>query len=147
MKETTSRETCGGPPRANSRVIAGRPSATREAASSEAAIQSAIRRALGREPDLCLWRLSQSGVTVRGGRAFRGGLSVNGAADLIGLLDSGAAPGRFFALEVKSARGRQSDMQRLWGAVVRNFGGFYAVVRSVADARAALERARNGARE
>jgi len=115
---------------------------------SESKILSAIRKDLGREPDLVLWRLSQGGAVQREGQqAYRAGLSVNGAADLIGLLDSGAAPGRFFALEVKSARGRQSDMQRLWGAVVRNFGGFYAVVRSVADARAALERARNGARE
>ena len=130
---------------------------------NESEILSAIRKALGREADLVLWRLSQGGAMAReGGQTYRAGLSVNGAADLVGILTvvvddepsglggprvGGWAIGRFFALEVKSARGRQSAAQVLWGNLVRKRGGFYAVARSVAEAQAALERARRGERE
>ena len=125
---------------------------------NESEILSAIRKALGREPDLVLWRLSQGGAMAReGGQTYRAGLSVNGAADLIGILSvpvdtephglATAPLGRFFALEVKSARGKQSAAQVLWGNLVRQRGGFYAVVRSVEEAQAALARARSGACE
>lgn len=112
---------------------------------NESEILSAIRKALGREPDLVLWRLSQGGAMAReGGQTYRAGLSVNGAADLVGVL---APAGRWFCLEVKSARGKQSAAQVLWGNLVRKMGGFYAVVRSVEEARDALERARLGKSE
>jgi len=134
---------------------------------SEKQIQNAIRLALAREPGLVLFRLNQgAGILVardaleqlvdalRQGdvkrslaialdlvkTAFnRWGLP-KGAADLIGVLN-----GRFVALEVKSAKGRLSEHQRLWGELVRSRGGFYAAVRSVADAQAAITRARAGA--
>jgi hypothetical protein len=98
-----------------------------------------IRLALGREPDLVIWRLG-AGVTVdkKTGRHYRAGL-VPGAADLIGIL---APTGLFFALEVKAPRGRLSEQQRRWGALVTRMGGFYCVVRSVDEARAALDDAR-----
>lgn len=141
---------------------------------NESEILAAIRKALGREPDLVLWRLSQGGAMAReGGQTYRAGLSVNGAADLVGMLTLPTllptvpplrwVPGvtfgeipvdcaymflaRFFALEVKSARGKQSAAQVLWGNLVRKMGGFYAVVRSVEEARDALERARLGKSE
>lgn len=145
-----------------------------------------IRLALGHEPDLVLWRLSQgAGVLVpqrvmdRVVRALcsathaaglldeldrlrfaRQGM-IQGAADLIGILRLRSASlrpaaglsevGRFFALEVKrpSAPGRPagktSEEQGQWLALVRSMGGFAAVVSSVDEARAALDRARAGA--
>ena len=106
---------------------------------TEAPILHAIRVALGREPGLVLWRIS-AGVTVDpgSGRRYRAGM-VPGTADLIGIL---APRGRWFALEVKSPTGRVSREQRLWGELVQSKGGYWAVVRSVEDARAALEDAR-----
>ena len=54
---------------------------------TESEILAEIRKALGREPDLVLWRLSQGGAMAReGGQTYRAGLSVNGAADLVGML-------------------------------------------------------------
>jgi len=108
----------------------------------EATIQTAIRLALGREPDLALWR-NETGVAVHNGRRVRYGLCV-GSADIIGIL---APAGRFVALEVKTATGRVSPDQVRFLQLVRNRGGFAAVVRSVDDARAALERARMGENE
>lgn len=135
---------------------------------NESQILAAIRKDLGREPDLVLWRLSQGGAMTRGGQTYRAGLSVNGASDLIGMLtvcdpwgttwehrdaqgnviESGPKPlARFFALEVKTPRGRLTDEQTLFLNLVRSRGGFAACVRSVAEARAALERARRGESE
>lgn len=126
---------------------------------NESQILAAIRKDLGREPDLVLWRLSQGGAVTRGGQTYRAGLSVNGASDLIGMLtvdcpgaalagwDTPTCVARFFALEVKAPRGRLSDEQTLFLALVRKRGGFAACVRSVEQARAALERARRGASE
>lgn len=118
---------------------------------TESEILADIRKALGREPDLVLWRLSQGGAMAReGGQTYRAGLSGNGAADLIGILSvdwDDNEVGMFFALEVKSTRGKQSAAQVLWGNLVRKMGGFYAVVRSVEEARDALERARLGKSE
>lgn len=123
---------------------------------TESQILRDIRAALGREPDVKLWRLSQGGAVSRSGQTYRAGLSVNGASDLIGILryteDSGygsgpMSTGRFIALEVKTDRGRLRREQVLFLELVRRLGGFAAVVRSVDEARAALERARAGASE
>ena len=117
---------------------------------AERNIQSAIREALGLEPDLVLWR-NNTGVFADGrGGMVRTGLGV-GSADLVGILRGAAQMhiaarfvGRFFALEVKQARGRASEEQQRWLALVRSFGGFASVVRSVQEAKAALDRARKG---
>jgi hypothetical protein len=87
-----------------------------------------------------LWR-NNTGVAEHRGARVRYGLAV-GSADLIGCLD-----GRFVALEVKAATGRASPEQRQWLDLVRRNGGFACVVRSVDEARAAIARARTGARE
>lgn len=102
-----------------------------------------IRLALGREPDLVLWRLSQGSGVAPSGLWARFGLTP-GASDLIGIL---GPSGRWVALEVKSAHGTTSDEQEMFLATVRRLGGFAAVVRSAADARAALARARRGGSE
>lgn len=119
-----------------------RPTVGGSGTQSEALLLFTIRLAFGLEPDLVLWRLTQGGLVERpGGQRYRAGLSVNGAADLIGIL---APSGRFLALEVKGARGRVHPEQAQWLALVRARGGFAAVVRSVEEARAALGRARRG---
>lgn len=137
---------------------------------TEAQIQQAIRLALGREPDLVLWRANVGKGRILPDKTLHGIISMisrgqisqaiaavrdilsrpprhyglpNGAADLCGIL---LPHGRWVCLEVKTPRGRQSEAQRLWGDLVRKMGGFYAVVRSVDDAIAAVGRAREGAK-
>ncbi len=128
---------------------------------TESQILSAIRLALGREPDLTLWRLSMGLTTSPDGHRHRAGLSVNGGADTIGILSPG---GRFFALEVKTPehlgrilsamrRGKVSSLsasdqaQIQFLALVRRRGGFGAFVASEEEAREALQRARGGESE
>jgi hypothetical protein len=109
----------------------------------ESIVVADIRKDLGMEDDLVLWRLGQ-GSGTRGGRFFRGGI-VPGASDLIGIL---GPHGKWFCLEVKRAKGGVlSARQKLFLALVRRMGGFAAAVRSVEEARAALERARRGESE
>jgi len=113
----------------------------------ESTIQNAIRLALGEEPDLVLWRLQPGGLSDATGRPIR--CAPPGTADLCGILSlsvSGHRIGRWFSLEVKTRTGRVRPAQAQWGRLVRSFGGFYAVVRSVEDARAALAAARRGAK-
>ena len=113
---------------------------------SESDIQHAIRLVIGSDPRVVLWR-NNVGVAQHAGRngkqAVRYGLAP-GSSDLIGIL---AGSGRFVALEVKTDRGRLTSEQELFLALVRRKGGFAAVVRSVSDATAAIERACNGATE
>lgn len=108
---------------------------------SERSILIQIRTALGIRPDVILWR-NNTGVLPSPTGATRFGLGV-GSADLVGML---SPSGRFFALEVKTPSGKVSEDQRRWHDVVRRHGGFCAVVRSVAEAEAALERAKRGER-
>lgn len=110
---------------------------------SESEIQAAIRAAIGRLPDVCLWRNHVGQLRDEDGRTHRFGLAV-GSADLVGIL---RPSGRLIALECKSATGRVRPEQRVWLQVVRDFGGFACVVRSPEEALAAVERARGGAHE
>ena len=83
-----------------------------------------------------------------------------GSSDIVGVLECqhfmylGMPLGRFIALEVKTpaktktARGgRLTAKQMMFLHLIRERGGFAAVVRSVEDARAAIERARKGESE
>jgi VRR-NUC domain len=100
-----------------------------------------VQEALRAEPDLVLWRNSV-GVTEHDGRRVTYGLAL-GSSDLIGILGS---CGRFLAFEVKAPTGRLTEHQVRFLERVRQLGGFACVVRSVEEARAALGRAREGAR-
>lgn len=97
---------------------------------TESEILSAIRKRLGREPDLCLWRLSY-GITADDDndtprKRYRAGLSVRGGSDLIGILDrrwnADGDPfvperaGIFIALEVKTP----AHLARIMSAIARN---------------------------
>lgn len=62
-----------------------------------------------------------------------------GKADIEGLLGAGSGtPGRYFALEVKSATGRATKEQQEFLAATREVGGIAAVVRSFEDVRSVL---------
>lgn len=133
---------------------------------NESVIKSAIRKALGREPDLVLWPIVQGGVVQRDDVTYKAG-SVNGMSDLIGILlvDWDDNPvGMFIALEVKTpthlktilnamAKGTTAKLSKsdraqiLFLGVVRSRGGFGAFVDSEESAQAALERARRGEQE
>jgi hypothetical protein len=107
-------------------------------------VQHDIRLALGLESDLVLFR-NNSGVAFQrhGERedVVRYGVGGNGGADLLGIL---APTGRWIALELKNESGRASKEQEQFLALIRRMGGFGAVVRSIDEARSALERARRG---
>lgn len=116
------------------------------ASMSEAELMDAVRLALGSAVDLVLWRNNVGVAEHWNGtevQRVRYGLAA-GSSDLVGVL---APQGRWFALELKTASGRVSPEQSQWLALVRLMGGFACVVRSVDEAKAALVRARGGARE
>jgi hypothetical protein len=77
-----------------------------------------------------------------------------GSADVVGIVTVGArAFGRVFCLEVKLPAderlraGTLSADQKRWLSVVRRFGGFACVVRSIDEATQAVQRCRKGASE
>lgn len=112
----------------------------------ESALMDAIRLALGQRDDLVLWRNNVGLTEYWDGKSVsvvKYGLA-NGSADFVGVL---MPAGRFVALEVKTPTGRATAEQLQWLALVRRFGGFACIVRSVEDAHAAVARAKGGASE
>lgn len=103
----------------------------------------AVRLALGADAGVVMFRNNCGVAEHWNGRdveRVRYGLAP-GSADLVGLL---APEGRWFALELKTAKGRVTPEQVQWLSLVRRMGGFGAVVRSVDEAKAAVVRARAG---
>lgn len=106
---------------------------------TEGALQDAIRLALGQVDGTVWWRNNTGVAEHWTGRTVQRvvyGLAP-GSADLVGIVS-----GRFVALEVKTATGRVTPEQTQWLALVRRYGGFAAVVRSVDEALAAVARSR-----
>lgn len=97
---------------------------------SEAKLQNEIRLALGRNPNVVLFR-NNVGVAKHEDSFVRYGVGGPGGSDLIGIL---APSGRFIALEVKVPGGRVSEEQKRFGELIRSKGGIFAVVYSVDDA-------------
>lgn len=108
---------------------------------SESEIQDAIRLALPASR-VVLWR-NNVGTARHLGRFVRYGLAP-GSSDLVGIL---RGSGRFVALEVKTPKGKLHDEQKSWLRLVRDAGGFAAVVRSVQEAVDAIARAERGENE
>lgn len=106
---------------------------------TESEIQQAIRLALGREPDLVLWR-NPVGVGETNGRKQRFGLC-RGSSDLVGVLTVNGVGVAVF-IEVKTPTGRLSPEQRMFGELVTRKGAIYCVARSVDDARNCITQAR-----
>lgn len=106
---------------------------------TEAQIQQAIRLALGREHDVLLYRNSVGVAQTPDGRTQRFGLCP-GSADLIGI----GPGGRFLAIEVKTKHGRVAPDQARFIDLVRARGGIAGICRSVEDAVALVQAAREG---
>ena len=80
------------------------------------------------------WR-NNSGARKIEGRYVRFGAV--GSADILGVLPGG----RFLAVEVKAGRGRLTEAQASWHAIMREQGAACFVVRSPQELDAALEEA------
>lgn len=110
--------------------------------SDELAIQNAIRIEYGAGPAR-LWRNNTGALKDAAGRLVRYGLCP-GSSDLIGLRSVTITPdmvgqtiAQFVAIEVKD-RGRITEQQQAFIAMVQQAGGLAGVARSVEDARAIL---------
>ena len=106
---------------------------------NESQVLADVQKALGKLPDLALWRNNIGSPD----RIHHYGLPV-GSADLIGIL---SPTGRLIALECKSATGKLRPEQIRWLTAVRAMGGFACVVRSADEALSAITRARLGKSE
>lgn len=123
---------------------------------SERLIQNSIVRAIGTRSDVRIMRANvglaipsrivRAATTlmrqgdVRGaiaalGRARPVQFGVPGQADLTGIL----AGGFRIEIECKGPKGRQSDDQKNYQAMVERFGGLYVLARSVEDVEEALD--------
>jgi hypothetical protein len=104
-------------------------------------LKNAIRLALGKRGDVVIWN-NESGVAEYQDRPVRYGVG-KGGADLLGICNVQGV-GRFIALEVKTGKATASAEQKMFLALVRKYGGYATVVRSVEDAIRAVEECRNG---
>lgn len=114
----------------------------------EKTTQAAIEADLGAEPDLLILRNSvgQARFTNTDAKEYFVPFGLGpGSPDLVGILRvpfGGVAVGVWFALEIKANEGDLDPEQLKCHAIWRRFGAFIETVRSVDEARAALERAR-----
>jgi hypothetical protein len=120
----------------------------------ETAIMLAILEAVNRLPWCTQWRCNTGGFTDRNGRHVTAGLG-NGCPDLVGGVEvyvstdrathTETVVERFVCLEVKrpGERVKPGSDQQLWHDERRRHGAFVAVVHSVEEALAAIERARD----
>lgn len=114
---------------------------------SESSIQKRALAAIGARDDVLVWR-QQSG-------AFRAlddpkrivKVGVPGISDALAVVSVEVTPemvgkkiGVAVGLEFKAEKGRQSDAQAAWQKAFECCGGTYAIVRSVEDAVALVER-------
>jgi hypothetical protein len=103
---------------------------------SEAEIQARIAIRLGKRRDVRLWRQNTGvGRTMDGKRVTRFG--VEGGGDLSGIV----LGGQRLEVEVKSARGRQSEQQQRFQQMIESFGVIYVLARSEDEAEQQLEQA------
>lgn len=100
----------------------------------ETAISKAIELAIGSRRDARIWR-NNSGMAFGKGRAVKFGIT--GQADLSGILSDG----RRLELEVKKPGEGPTTEQADFGAMIERFGGVWAVVTSVDEAIAVVDRA------
>ena len=113
---------------------------------SETDLQQRIRLALGQRPDLRLFRNNTGTLPdPRTGRPVQFGLA-RGSADLIGYRTVTITPDMvgqqvavFTSLEVKTPTGRIRPEQTNWLHTIKRAGGIAAIVRSVDDARDAID--------
>jgi len=98
---------------------------------SETEIMRDILIAVSALPETMIWRNNTGQGTAQGGRVIRFGLP--GSPDILGV-----CRGRSIGIEVKTAKGRQSQQQRRFQRAFEAAGGVYVVARSVEEAVDAL---------
>ena len=110
-------------------------------ANSETKLQQEIRLALGTIPSLRLFR-NQVGQLPdpRTGRYVQFGLA-KGSSDLVGFKTVKITPemigqevAQFVSIEIKTERGKLTDVQQNWLQKVKSSGGIVGVARTVKDA-------------
>lgn len=93
--------------------------------------------AVGNLPGVRVWRNNTGALRDATGQLIRFGLK--GSADILGIV---GPAGRFLAIEVKAPRGRLSEHQQNFRAMVESLGGLYVVARSPGEALDAIAAAR-----
>ena len=110
-------------------------------ANSETKLQQEIRLALGKIPSLRLFR-NQVGQLPdpRTGRYVQFGLA-KGSSDLVGFKTIKITPemigqevAQFVSIEIKTERGKLTNVQQNWLQKVKSSGGIVGVARTVKDA-------------
>ena len=110
-------------------------------ANSETKLQQEIRLALGTIPSLRLFR-NQVGQLPdpRTGRCVQFGLA-KGSSDLVGFKTIKITPemigqevAQFVSIEIKTERGKLTEVQENWLQKVKSSGGIVGVARTVKDA-------------
>lgn len=81
------------------------------------------------------WRNNTTGVYDPSSKRFRSNHSINGVADILGVLPDG----RLLAVECKGTGGRVSEDQRFFLDGVRKSKGMAVVAYSIGDLEAALK--------
>jgi len=104
---------------------------------SEHQIQQEIRVALSKAGHT-VFRANVGKVQLKDGRWFDTGLPV-GFSDLFGVTNTGQA----FFIEVKNAKGRLKDKQRVFLEVMKKNGALTGVARSVQEAIEVIENGKN----
>lgn len=87
-----------------------------------------------------VFRINTTGVFDPVRQVFRplSGFSLKGVADILGLLPNG----KFIAIEVKTATGRQSMEQKMFEQAVIKNNGIYILARDVDDVRCLVREAK-----
>lgn len=102
-------------------------------------IQNDILRTFGTRKDMRLWRANVGASTFQGPYGNqRVTFGVPGQADLSGILLVDGVGVRL-EVEVKSAIGRQSDVQKNFQSMIEKFGGLYILARSVEDVQGGID--------
>lgn len=88
-----------------------------------------------------VFRVNTMGVYDQRRKTYRqlSGFSLRGVADILGIMPGG----RFLAVEVKAAKGRQSPDQKHFEELVKRAGGIYVLARSIDDVRFLVDEARS----
>lgn len=114
-------------------------------------------QALGEEPESSLQARIQIALAASGVLVWRNNVGLadykhtkvvyglgKGSADLIGLVKMPNGVARFFGCEVKRRLGKVRPNQERWMEIVRRWGGYVVVARSVEDALKGVEEAKAG---
>lgn len=92
----------------------------------ESVLQRQVLAHLSQLPGAFFWRANTGAARTPQGFVHFG---IPGQADILG-----CAAGRFFAVEIKTATGRQSAEQRAFQKRITDAGGIYVLARSLDEA-------------